>query len=156
MNIRYTTLLALGTSALAISLHAPHNAWAQQGAPSGAAETMPQTPPPAGDGSAPVSETVDKAAQAEEEMRKFAESSTTLVGKDVYGSDGEEIGAVEDVVLDADNEIEAILVEVGGILGLGAKTISIPLAELKPDGQRIMTPDYTASQAEAIPEYVEG
>lgn len=48
-----------------------------------------------------------------------------LMGADVQGSDGESIGTVDDLVLDRDGQIQAVVVGVGGFLGIGAKDVAI-------------------------------
>jgi sporulation protein YlmC with PRC-barrel domain len=49
-----------------------------------------------------------------------------LMGTDIYGSDNQKIGDVDDVILDRQGKIQAVVVGVGGFLGIGEKNVAIP------------------------------
>jgi hypothetical protein len=51
-----------------------------------------------------------------------------LIGTDVLGPDNEKIGAVSDVLIDKSGKVDALVVGVGGFLGIGAKDIALPMA----------------------------
>lgn len=53
-----------------------------------------------------------------------------LIGTTMSNIRGEQIGKVEDVVIDADGKVVAVLVGVGGFLGLGETTVAIGLRHL--------------------------
>jgi sporulation protein YlmC with PRC-barrel domain len=57
--------------------------------------------------------------------------ATALMGQQVYGPDDKSIGKVSDVVLDKDGGTRAALVDVGGFLGIGEKTVAIPFDQLQ-------------------------
>jgi sporulation protein YlmC with PRC-barrel domain len=46
-------------------------------------------------------------------------------GTDVLGADGKKIGDVSDILFDKTGKIEAFVVSVGGILGMGAKQVAL-------------------------------
>ena len=48
-----------------------------------------------------------------------------LRGTGVYGINDEPIGAISDVVLTPDGSVDALIVDVGGFLGLGAKPVAV-------------------------------
>jgi hypothetical protein len=48
-----------------------------------------------------------------------------LMGASVVGADGNEIAQVSDVALTSDNKSQGVLVDVGGFLGIGAKTVEL-------------------------------
>ena len=52
-----------------------------------------------------------------------------LIGADVYDANGENIGSVDDIMLDESDGVSDILVDVGGFLGIGAHTVRMPLAD---------------------------
>lgn len=46
-----------------------------------------------------------------------------LMDADVYDADGEEIGEVEDILLDDNMSVQALIVEIGEIMGMGGREI---------------------------------
>ena len=82
-----------------------------------------------------------------------------VIGADLLGFDGDVIASVDDVVLDTSGSIEAILVDVGGFLGLGATTVQIPFedvtVEADDSGDTVLRSQLTAADLEAMPEYEE-
>jgi sporulation protein YlmC with PRC-barrel domain len=82
-----------------------------------------------------------------------------LTGSDVYGANDENIGSVSDVLLTRDGGIDALVVDVGGFLGIGTHTVAIGMdnLEIMSDGDeswRVYTP-FTQEQLESQPEYDE-
>lgn len=57
--------------------------------------------------------------------------STELVGRDVYGSNNEDIGEINDVLIDRSGRVSAVLLGVGGFLGLGEKDVAVPMSALQ-------------------------
>jgi sporulation protein YlmC with PRC-barrel domain len=57
--------------------------------------------------------------------------ATTLMGQPVYGPDDQSIGEVSDVVFDKEGGTRAALVDVGGFLGVGEKTVAIAFGDLQ-------------------------
>jgi sporulation protein YlmC with PRC-barrel domain len=53
-----------------------------------------------------------------------------LIGVDVYGSDNSKIGDIDELILDKDGKIQAVVVGVGGFLGIGTKDVAFPYSEL--------------------------
>jgi sporulation protein YlmC with PRC-barrel domain len=56
--------------------------------------------------------------------------STQLVGVAVYDSANEKIGAISNLVLDQSGTIQAIVIGVGGFLGVGTKDIAVSLNKM--------------------------
>ncbi len=50
-----------------------------------------------------------------------------LRGTRIYGANNENIGEVDDILIDRDGRIAALLVGVGGFLGIGEKNVAIPM-----------------------------
>lgn len=58
--------------------------------------------------------------------------ATSYIGKNVYGVDGQRIGDINDVVVDPQaGTAPAVVVGVGGLLGLGEKDVAVPLDALR-------------------------
>lgn len=75
-----------------------------------------------------------------------------LVGKEIYGSNNQNIGEVEDVVVGPNARLESVLVDVGGFLGIGARRVAIPISQLQLQGDRLIS-NLTEEQARALPEH---
>lgn len=54
-----------------------------------------------------------------------------LMGADVWGADNESIGSVDDLLLDRDGQVQAIILNIGGFLGIGARNVAISTDELE-------------------------
>jgi len=54
-----------------------------------------------------------------------------LMGVNIYGSDNQKIGDVDDVILDKQGKIQAIVVGIGGFLGIGEKDVAIPFEQVQ-------------------------
>lgn len=80
-----------------------------------------------------------------------------LLGANVYDVNDEDVGNVNDVMAGADSELEFILVDVGGFLGLGEHTVAIGLDEVTilhdgADDLRLYV-DVTEDTLDEMPEY---
>ena len=81
-----------------------------------------------------------------------------LMGADVYDANGENVGSVDDILLDDDDGISDILVDVGGFLGIGAHTVRMPLADAQigwsdTDDEVRVQVMMTADELEDMPEH---
>jgi len=86
-------------------------------------------------------------------------TADNLTGATVIGPDGDDIAEVGDILLTADGEIDAMMVDFGGFLGLGQKTVAVALDNLEfasnENGDLVIYSDFTREQLEAQPEYDE-
>ena len=57
--------------------------------------------------------------------------ATDLDGKDVYDTQGESIGEITDVLVSEDGKVIAVLVGVGGFLGIGEKDVAVSMSALE-------------------------
>ena len=107
-------------------------------APSPTAAT--QTPPP--------SDAII-AAQGNGDMR-----ADKMIGMKVYNPDGQEVGKVKDVLFDPNGNIKGVVLNVGGVLGIGAKPVGLQWKELdvQPTSD-VVKVNYTKEQLEAAPSF---
>ena len=84
-----------------------------------------------------------------------AMSEDELKGKDLYGADNQKVGEIDKVMMGPDNKPNSVLVDIGGFLGIGAKTVAIPVAQLRAEGDRLVAQNLTKDQARAMPEHKE-
>ena len=54
-----------------------------------------------------------------------------LEGKTVYGSAGENIGEINDVLISQNGSVNAVLIGVGGFLGIGEKDVAVNMSALQ-------------------------
>lgn len=85
--------------------------------------------------------------------------SEDIVGTTVYGANDENVGEIGDVILSEDGKVDAILVDVGGFLGMGEKEVAIGMDNLNfmsdADGNMYLYTGLTKEQLEQQPAYDE-
>ncbi|AZO11251.1 MULTISPECIES: PRC-barrel domain-containing protein [unclassified Mesorhizobium] len=83
-----------------------------------------------------------------------------LKGATVYGANDAKIGTIGDVVLTPENKPDAVIVDVGGFLGIGAKEVALGLDKLKvmtdKDGNKYLYTNFTKDQLQAQTAYDKG
>ncbi|MDE1934458.1 PRC-barrel domain-containing protein [Bradyrhizobium sp.] len=118
---------------------APPPAEQQPSAPPAA----PKEPPP------PASVTIIGASEAH-----------GVLGRDVRGPKGEDMGRIVDVIVDREGTVRAAVIDFGGFLGVGSRKIVVDWNALHFGGVAkkgdSITLDLTKEQVMAAPEYKEG
>ncbi|RWP02418.1 MAG: PRC-barrel domain containing protein [Mesorhizobium sp.] len=98
---------------------------------------------------------IDKSALTEMPVDKIR--SEDLVGTTVYGANDVNVGEIGDVVLTGDKKVDAVIIDVGGFLGVGEKEVAIGMDNLKfmtdKDGKRYLYTNFTKEQLEAQAPY---
>lgn len=100
----------------------------------------PVTPPPA--------EAVIP-AQAADEVRADA-----LIGMNVYNANGDKVGQVRDILFNENGQATGVVLSVGGVLGLGAKSVGLNWSEVdvRPESEMVKV-NYSKEQLEAAPDF---
>lgn len=62
---------------------------------------------------------------------RAALTADDLIGADVHDMNGEDIGNIEDIVLTADGQVGNVIVDVGGFLGIGARSVALAFDDLQ-------------------------
>jgi sporulation protein YlmC with PRC-barrel domain len=103
----------------------------------------------------PITTAIDRTGFADFDKANL--SPADLLGIGVYGIDDERIGTISDVVKLPDGAIDALIVDVGGFLGLGAKPVAVAYDTLKfstdTNGTRYLFINTSRDQLEQQPEY---
>jgi sporulation protein YlmC with PRC-barrel domain len=109
-------------------------------AASPSAEAAPASPPPS---DAVISSQADGQLRADQ-----------LIGMTVYNNQGEKVGTVHDIILDKDGKASGVVLNVGGVLGIGAKAVGLTWKEIdvKPDQQAVQI-SYSKEQLKAAPDF---
>lgn len=63
------------------------------------------------------------------EERQFR--SSDLVGQPVYNLDDEDIGDIGDLIMDRNGKAVAVVIDVGGFLGMGVSEVAVPFSALR-------------------------
>ena len=128
--------------------------------PPATAETTPPataetTPPAAADTDRTETSAIDRSGMTEATTADI--SADTLIGTTVYGAGDENVGSIADVIMSTDGQVDAVTVDVGGFLGIGAKQVALDLDNLAfmrdGDGDLHLYTSLTKEQLEAQPEY---
>ena len=86
-------------------------------------------------------------------------TAENVIGSTVYGNNEENVGEVGDLVMSQDGQIDAVIIDVGGFLGIGEKEVAVGMDNLEfmldEDGNRYLYTPFTQEQLEAQPAYDE-
>ncbi|MGE8941671.1 PRC-barrel domain-containing protein [Leptospira interrogans] len=125
--------------------------------------TEPQTPPAATSPMAPSTQTAPTSgASASTTGDRFLSQqqpgqrlATDYMKKSIHGANNERIGDVNNLLLSEDGQIVAVLVGVGGFLGIGEKTVALPLSALTqaPETNQLSS-TFSRDDLEKAPEFV--
>lgn len=148
-----TNKMLLSASVLALLLAAP--AAAQQADRPVSAADKPaaemRTDTKAG---APASEGATAATTAPTVQPPGTVDADKLIGRNIKNPQGETIGEVSSVLIGRDGRIEAVIVGVGGFLGIGQRDVAIDWDQLQiRDDGRTVVADMTKDQLRALPEF---
>ncbi|WP_019997826.1 PRC-barrel domain-containing protein [Aureimonas ureilytica] len=84
-------------------------------------------------------------------------SADNLMGTTVYGPDNQTIGSIGDLALTPQGQVDAVIVDVGGFLGIGAKPVAVAMDNLQfmrdSSGRLTLTTQFTQDQLRNAPEY---
>ena len=69
--------------------------------------------------------------------------ASKLVGLKVYNDANESVGDINDILTDKSGMITAVVLGVGGFLGIGERKAVVPISQLQWRGDRIVAPNLT-------------
>lgn len=85
-------------------------------------------------------------------------ATARLAGTPVFNAKAEVVARISDIILGADGKASTVVLTVGGIVGVGGKTVAVPFSALKVgpvvEGSRVLLVDVTKEQLAAAPAYV--
>ena len=84
-------------------------------------------------------------------------SISTYYNEDVYDTQENKIGDVNDILLDKDGRVSTVIIGVGGFLGVGEKDVAVPFTALKvaeKAGDRYLVINATKEALEKAPGYI--
>ncbi|WP_196258025.1 PRC-barrel domain-containing protein [Pelagibacterium limicola] len=76
-------------------------------------------------------------------------STNDIIGLEVWSAGNRNVGTVSELLIDADGRLAAVVVDIGGFLGIGSRQVAIPFAALTvvPEG------DGSDAPAEGTPQW---
>lgn len=120
----------------------------------------PATSPMTSPTKAPMSGPSTASAPAKESTGDFNASGqmagSALIGAKIHNDAKETVGSVNDIYLDDSGNVKAVVVSVGGFLGVGAKNVAVKWDDLKfgKDGKSLMiTTSLTKDALKGMPDY---
>jgi hypothetical protein len=150
-HVLLATALTCGTATLVFAQSTPPSP--SQTTPTQATPTQPMPGSPASranTASAPATEsTGDFNAQGQM-------AGSALIGAKIHNANKETVGSINDIYLDDGGKVQAVVVSVGGFLGVGAKAVAVKWDDIKfgRDGKSVMlTTSLTADALKAMPDY---
>jgi sporulation protein YlmC with PRC-barrel domain len=78
--------------------------------------------------------------------------ASKVIGGTVYDRQNQKLGDVKDIVLDKDGKVAAVVVGMGGVLGVGEKDVAVKFSDIKTDNNRL-TLDVNKEQLQQMPNY---
>lgn len=83
-------------------------------------------------------------------------AASDLIGTELKTSADESVGKINDLIIDQDGKVAAVVVNVGGYLGMGEKHVAIDWSAVKKSGNpdnRDLRVDMTADDLQSAPSY---
>jgi sporulation protein YlmC with PRC-barrel domain len=78
--------------------------------------------------------------------------ASKMIGSAVYDVQNRNIGSVDDVILNKDGKVDAVVIDVGSFLGMGGKDVAVLPSDIKTDNNRL-TLDRTKEQLQQMASY---
>jgi sporulation protein YlmC with PRC-barrel domain len=82
--------------------------------------------------------------------------ASKVIGAAVYNDQNQQIGTVDDVVLNPQNQAVLSVISVGGFLGVGGKLVALPYDELKRDNGKITISNADKNTLAGMPSFTYG
>lgn len=139
----------LATTALATLLSTAAFAQTQPAQPDAMAPAQPASP-------------AEQATPAAPAITAQGQLATNIIGESVYNGSGDQaknIGDVNDIVIGDDGQVQAVVVGVGGFLGIGEKNVAVDYSKLnwaEGNGDRWLVTDVSKEQLESMPGFDRG
>jgi sporulation protein YlmC with PRC-barrel domain len=84
----------------------------------------------------------------DQKMMKGKWRASKLIGLDVYTEANEKLGDVNELIIDKDGKVSAVVIGVGGFLGMGEHDIAVSMDKLKFKEEAVRTTSTTPATTE--------
>ncbi len=133
--------------------------WAMSLAPAGAAQDQPPPPPAKPDADTPppppkAAVATDPALAVATVKLEGGYRASKVVGAAVYNGQNQQIGTIDDLILDHDNKAALAVISVGGFLGVGGKMVALPYGKImRADDGKIILQDGSKDSLARLPSF---
>jgi hypothetical protein len=79
--------------------------------------------------------------------------ASKVIGAAVDNAQNQQIGTVDDIVLDGQNKAAFAVISVGGFLGVGGKLVALPYGDLQRDNGKVVYPNGTKEALGQMPSF---
>lgn len=83
-------------------------------------------------------------------------STADVIGMPVFAPDGATVGKISNLLIDQDHQVTGAVLSVGGLLGIGSKTVAVPWESLKFDekgGKQLAIVPMSSEELAKAPEF---
>ena len=147
----FLALMAAGYSESAAAQQSPSSQSypANQSAPPPAAQNPAQSGLP---------EIVPQSAPAQSQTQSSAQPAAPVIGPmiglDVFSSDRQNVGKINDAVISADGKVQRVVISTGGFLGFGTKKVAVGWNQIRiNEAQKNATTTLTADRLQNAPAF---
>jgi sporulation protein YlmC with PRC-barrel domain len=148
-----SSIAAAGLLACVLALGAaPHACAAQDAPPTPPANTADApAPPPAPP--KPVAATDPALAVAQVKLEGGYRASK-VIGAAVYNGQNQQIGTIDDLIFNHDNQASLAVISVGGFLGVGGKMVAVPYGKIeRTDDGKVLMQDGSKESLAKLPSF---
>jgi sporulation protein YlmC with PRC-barrel domain len=79
--------------------------------------------------------------------------ASKMLKTSVYDLNGKKIGTVDDIIFAPSRGASFFIIDVGGFLGIGSKTVAIPAGDFKIIDKKVVLPGVTAAELKSLPAF---
>jgi len=83
--------------------------------------------------------------------------ASKIIGAAVFNDQNQQVGSVDDIILNTDNKAVLAVISVGGFLGVGGKLVAVSYTQLHEDNAgKVVLPDASKDALNKMPSFVYG
>jgi uncharacterized protein YrrD len=80
--------------------------------------------------------------------------ASKVIGAAVYNGQNQQIGTVDDIILNHQNQADLVVLSVGGFLGVGGKLVALPYGKIeRADNGKVLLENASKDQLAQMPSF---
>lgn len=80
-------------------------------------------------------------------------AASKLIGQKVINGEDDDIGSIDDIIIDQNEQVSYAIIGVGGVLGLGKHQVAVPFDDLQMQEDQVVYSAATKDQLSSMPEF---